>query len=140
MTRTLTNLIRLHRWRVDEYRRAVTDAGRRVEHLTAALAAVEEGFRREQEKLHMENADPFGYGIYVEHIRMRRRDIRVALAAAEHEMADLRRQLADAYRECRKFELVKAERDRVGAAAASRREQRRIDEAAATLRRLAGVR
>ncbi len=66
---------------------------------------------------------------------MQRNTLRETLAAAEEELAVARRQLAEAYREGRKFELLKADLDRAAAAAATKREQAHLDETAAMMRR-----
>jgi hypothetical protein len=140
VTQAISNLIRLHAWRIDEHRRAVAAASRQIEDASAALLALEEAFRREQDGVRMAEDCLFGLGAYAEYVRGQRRDLRAALASAEDDLIEARRQLADAYRESRKFELLKAELDRAAAAAAARREQARLDEAAANMRRMAAVR
>lgn len=82
----------------------------------------------------------FGLGAYAEHVRSQRRDLAASLAAAEEELVAARRELAEAYREVRKFELLKADLDRAAATTAARREQARLDEAAALLRRMVATR
>jgi flagellar protein FliJ len=140
MTRAISNLIRLHAWRVDEHRRAVAEAGRRVEERSAAIIALEEAFRREQQSLRRAvDRDLFGFGAYADKVRTQRCDLRAALATAEDELTAARRELAEAYREGRKFELLKADLDRAAAIAAARREQAQLDEAAAIMRRARAV-
>lgn len=141
MTRAISNLIRLHTWRIDEQRRSVAAAGRRVEEVSVAIVALEEAFRKEQE--HVQGADDFdffGFATYAEHVLKKRSELHAALAAAEDELADTRHRLAEAYRECRKFEMLKADLDRAAAIATARREQARLDEAAVIMGRAKALR
>ncbi|MFO1154528.1 MAG: flagellar FliJ family protein [Rhodospirillales bacterium] len=141
MSRAIANLIRLHGWRIDEHRRAVAAAGRRVEEVSAAIVALDEAFRREQDHLRAgADHDFFGFASYADHVRTQHSELRTTLAAAEAELADARQRLAEAYREGRKFEMLKADLDRAAAIAAARREQRRLDETAVIMGRAKALR
>ncbi|MSO76026.1 MAG: hypothetical protein EXQ87_03815 [Alphaproteobacteria bacterium] len=129
MTR-LQTLIRLHKQRVDEARRHVSELELFADNLTrrmAALAAevvVEQG--RADESFIARSALPSYLGVVAE----RRRHMASSRATVMARVDEGRDQVAAAYREMKKYEVALAARQQRAAELAGQRERTRLDEVA----------
>jgi flagellar export protein FliJ len=139
----LGSVIRLHRWQLDEKRRSLADLEALQTRLANEQARLEQTLAREKTKAEA-SPDPVpGLGAYIRsmidrrlHIEESRRQVEVRIAAAEEE-------IAEAFRELKKFELVEEDRQRRVALKRRRLETRVFDEIGATAyhrRRLAAQR
>ena len=122
----LATLIRLHKLKLTEQQRRL-----------AALDAVARGFRneigaldrtaREEAGLAAGNPDTaYLLGAFVQASIARRRTLEGSLAGVEREMAGIREQVAAAFREVKRYELI-ADRRRTEARQAQQRRERRIE-------------
>lgn len=129
MARNLHNLIRLHKWGVDEKRRQVGDVIRAITSLEAQALRLEEEVKEEQ-KIASDAPDEAGffYGNYAEAVILRRDRLVQAMVETEKSLELAREELNVAYRELKKYETVQAGRDRRDAKRRDRKEQDFLDE------------
>ena len=129
MAGTLSTLIRLHEWTVDEKRRALGV-------LVAGLGTLEDAARGLEAELVAEQraaaAEPelagFGYGFYAVGVIHRRERLADSTAQAEAMIEAARDELHDAYQELKKFEITDALQRRREAGEADRLERIELDE------------
>jgi flagellar FliJ protein len=124
----LDQLIRLHRWRLDELRRHLTD----VEALAAKL---EEQRRRldtdDKPEQSLAGASPeaaFAYPAYARQLIGRRRKLEQSQAEAADRIAKARAALADAFEELKRYEAAAAKRARQQHRREETRQQQALDE------------
>ena len=128
----LTSLIRLHKWQLDEKRRALAE----LEALRTRLA---EEARRLDEELERERAvaeqSPFlsiGLGGYIRSMLQRRQRLADSLAQVEHRLAAAKESISLAFAEVKKYEILQAERERRDRLRRQRREAATMDEIGAS--------
>lgn len=125
----LDSLIRLHEWRLDEKRRKVGELERLAQRLHDQLAALEVELRAEQE---VASSDPLAateYGGYAGGVIARRTRLQQSLKDVEIEMSRALDEVAEAFREFKKLDIIRA-RDRERAEWRERRiQQNELDEA-----------
>ncbi|MDP6805614.1 MAG: hypothetical protein QF902_09835 [Rhodospirillales bacterium] len=129
MPGTLSTLIRLHEWTVDEKRRALGV-------LLAEFGALEDAARDLETELVAEQraaaVEPelagFGYGMYAVGVIYRRGRLADSTAEAEAMIEAAREELHDAYEELKKYEITDATRKRRDADEADRLERIELDE------------
>lgn len=132
MTRHLTSLIRVQRWRVDAERRAVADRQAMVDDLRLRLSALDHQLCQERQ---IADADATtagqAYPAFAQAALQHRRELLAALAKAEQALEQARAVLTEAYREQRALELADEARRRQQRREAQQRAQAAQDEAAA---------
>ncbi|MGB0671051.1 MAG: flagellar export protein FliJ [Rhodospirillales bacterium] len=129
MAADLKNLIKLAEWRVDEKRRRLGDYLRMLDDLENRARALEAELLREQQSL--TGASPevgFTYGAYAEQVILRRERIQETIRLTEIEVAKARDELAEEYRDLKKYEVAQASRERREAEEQARRDQAFLDE------------
>lgn len=124
----LPNLIRLHRWRLDEKRRRLTDLERLAAELRERRARLAAELRAEQEAARSSIEGQFIYGSYARAVIERREKLAQSIASAEEEVAEAAAQVTEAFQELKRFELAQAQRERAVRARAARIEQALLDE------------
>ena len=117
MTKGLATLVRVNEWTVDECRRALGILLRQLDDLEAARRGLERELAKEQTAA-VTNPDEAGfhYGIYAEGVIKRRKAMDQAIRAKEAELEAARESLNEAYRELKKYEVIRdnrIERERV---------------------------
>ncbi len=129
MAKDLRNIIRLHEWHVDEKRRELGSWLHQVEMLEAQARNLEEELKREQYSAAAAPVEAgFLYGNYARQVIERRHEIAEALAKSEEAVVTVREALRDAHQELKKYEIAKANRDRLAAEELDRKEQITLDE------------
>lgn len=124
----LDSLIRLHRWQLDERRRALADLDRLADRL-----------RQEQERLDIEqqveqavaaaSAEAArGYGAYARRLIERRQKLAQSVADVEQQIAQAREALAEAFQEVKRYEITASNRERQQRQKTARRQQQVLDE------------
>lgn len=104
----LESMIRLNEWKLDEKRRKVADLERLAQQLHDQLAGLEGELRSEQKAASNDPMMGASYGNYaVEAIRRRERILR-SLADVEVEMSRALDQVAAAFREFKKFDIIRS--------------------------------
>lgn len=127
--KVVASLIRLHRWQLDEKRRVLAgieqfrdDLQHQIERLEAEIAA-------EQQTAAAAGGDAaFAYGNYALGAIARRATLNQSLADVERQITVLREQVAEAFQELKKYELLQEQRGRRARDQQARRQTAEQDE------------
>ena len=131
MAKSLDTLIRLHEWQVDEARRKLGDLLRLIGDFEDQAAALEIELKEEQRIAAgaPEQAE-FLYGAYAHGVIERREGLAAAIAKTEEEAAVVQDEVREAYRELKKYEITRDNRQRREAEEMARLDQAELDEVA----------
>jgi flagellar export protein FliJ len=125
----LDSLLRLHEWKLDEKRRKVSDLETLAHRLHDQLAALEKEMRAEQKVAASDVLAGASYGNYAGAVIRRREKLVTSLAGVEAEMSHALDEVAAAFREFKKYDMIR-ERNRVRAEHREKRlAQQELDEA-----------
>lgn len=131
----LEQLIRLHRWRLDEKRQVLAELERLAARLRQEQADLEREVAQEQ-KIAAASPDAMvTYGQYANAVIARRATLAQSLSEIEGRTRAALDAVAQAFRELKKYELVKARRDRTAEEKEKRQQQAVLDELGLTLYR-----
>ena len=122
------SLIQLRRFEVDERRQTVADIETMMEELQQMVIDLERQIEVEQEKAGVSDVNHFAYPTFAKAVIVRRDNLKNSCAELETKLEEARDQLAEAFEELKKVELIEerdAERVRVHEAA---KEQTELDE------------
>ena len=126
--RSRKTLIQLRRFEVDERRQTVADIETMTEELRQMVVDLERQIQAEQEKAGVDDVNHFAYPTFAKAAIQRRDNLKNSVNDLEIKLDQARDQLAEAFEELKKVELIEerdAERVRVQDAA---REQAELDE------------
>ncbi|MBM3555990.1 MAG: hypothetical protein FJX47_10600 [Alphaproteobacteria bacterium] len=126
--RGLPTLIRLHGFHLDEKRRKLAEIEKMRADLQARLSAIDDEVAREKEQANRDPAVAAGFGAFFKRALERKERLRQSIAELDVAADKANLEVADAYRELKKFELAKERRDQEAAYAENRAEQTRLDE------------
>jgi flagellar export protein FliJ len=138
--KNLDNLIRLHQWRLDEKRRKVVELERLVLRLRAEIELLEKNLKVEQQVAAQNAEAATGYGSYVSAVIARREKLKQSLAGLESEMTQATEDVAVAFREFKKFDLMRTRNQEKARLQKKRLQQKEIDEAGLNVYRRASTR
>lgn len=127
--RGLDSLIRLHEWKLEEKRRKVADLERLAQRLHGQIAGLEQEMRAEQQVAAQDPMVNGSYGNYAVNLIRRRETLAKSLAEVEAEMANALDEVAAAFREFKKFDLIRARNQARAEYHEKRRQQADLDEA-----------
>jgi len=122
------SLIQLRRFEVDERRQTVADIETMMGELQQMVIDLERQIEVEQEKAGVSDVNHFAYPTFAKAAIVRRDNLKNSCAELETKLEEARDQLAEAFEELKKVELIEerdAERVRVNEAA---KEQAELDE------------
>lgn len=123
MSDTLDQLIRLHNWKLDETRRKAVELERLADHLRGQIDALDAELAQEraaaEESIELRRMLPG----YVAQVRRRRARIEASLRDVEVQIEGVREEVAEAFRELKKYEQAQRNRMARREAAQRRREQ-----------------
>ncbi len=122
------SLIQLRRFEVDERRQTVADIEAMMGELQQMVIDLERQIEVEQEKAGVSDVNHFAYPTFAKAAIVRRDNLKNSCAELETKLEEARDQLAEAFEELKKVELIEerdAERVRVHEAA---KEQAELDE------------
>ncbi|MBT6095248.1 MAG: hypothetical protein HOH04_10220 [Rhodospirillaceae bacterium] len=129
MAKGLATLVRVNEWSVDEKRRALGVLLRELDDLEAHRRALDQELSDEQSvAAQVPDEAGFLYGVYAEGVIIRREQLDAAIAAKETEIETARETLNEAYRELKKYEVIRDNRDRRERDDEDREERIRLDE------------
>jgi len=127
--KAIDSLIRLHRWHLDEKRRNLADLERMKEdferqvlHLDAEIAA--------EQAIASEDVARLAYGPYAEAVVLRRTKLVQSIADLTAQVVTARDEVAEAFQEIKKFEILQEQRERRTREWQLRRDQAVQDEVA----------
>lgn len=126
--RGLQGVIRLHKFEVDEKRRALSDLERQEEALIGRRAALEQEIAREREAVRANPQVGLTYGAYVQRANERRRSLDNALAELRKRLEAARDDLAAAFLDLKTYEITQASRDERARQERERKDQAVMDE------------
>lgn len=122
------SLIQLRRFEVDERRQTVSDIENMIAELQQMVVDLERQIEVEQERAGVSDVNHFAYPTFAKAAIQRRDNLKNSVTELEAKLVEARDQLAEAFEELKKVELIE-ERDaeRVRAQAATQ-EQAELDE------------
>ncbi len=131
MTADLKTLIRVRDWRVDEKQRALGALLRDLEELEAKARALDHEVTSEQE-IARSAPDEAGmaYAGYARRVLDHRAELAQSIVKAEAAVSAAKDDVARAYRDLKTIEIAQANRERLAAAEAERRQTIALDEIA----------
>lgn len=130
MSSGLHTLIRLHKWRLDEKRRALAGLQALADKLAQDTARLEREILAEQEIARSSPEASFGYGNFAKQAIERRKRLAQSVAQVEHQIAEATEEMAEAFQELKRYELAQEGRDRREDAKRKTRENAALDEVA----------
>lgn len=133
--KALSTLIRLHTHQLDDKRRALAEAERRLDNARAQRAALDEEMVAEKATAAQGGEGAYTYGAYLQAARRRREAIDAGIAVLEKAAGEARDAVAEAFAELKKYEITKANRERRALEEANRREQELLDEMGLSMHR-----
>lgn len=119
-------LIRLHRWQLDEKRRALVEIERLREDLLERSERLEREIAAERQVAGGDTA--FAFGAFAEGAIARRATIARSLAEVEGQITRMREQVAEAFQDLKKYEILQENRARREQAERARRQGLEQDE------------
>jgi flagellar export protein FliJ len=128
------SLIRLKRFQVDEKRRQVAQIETMIAEFERLAADLDQQILAEQQRSGIHDVTHFAYPTFARAAMQRRDNLRTSADELKGQLQDARDDLAEAYEDLKRFELLDerdGERERVAQAA---REQAALDEAASRMR------
>lgn len=131
----LEQLVRLSRWRLDEKRQKLTDLERLSERLRADLERLEEGLAKEREIAAQDESARPAFSSFLEAELARKARLQKSIEDVDREVEAARDDLADAFRELKKYELAKTSQDERARRRQLRTEQATLDELGTQLHR-----
>ena len=123
----ITNLIRIHKWQLDEKRRAIAD----MEHLLAGFQEQLAKLDREQEmelRVAGQNEETrFAYANYAKAAGVRRENLVASITDAEQRIAEAQEEVAEIYQDLKKYEISEETRLRLLQEQQKKRLQQEMD-------------
>ena len=131
----LDQLVRLHRWNLDEKRQKLAELERLRARLLGNIETLEVELAREQAAAMQSDTASLSLPVYVKTTIDRRRKIEDSIADVDRTIATARDEIAKAFQECKKYETAHDTHQRREALKQSRREQNAADELGIELHR-----
>ena len=128
----LKTLIRLHKWKLDEKRRALAELEALAERLAEEKRRLEDEVLAEQAAARASEDAGFAYAAYAKVVIERRRRLEESIAQVARQIETAREEMADAFQEVKRYELAQEGRDRRDRERLRRREGAMLDEVAVT--------
>ncbi|MDX1484917.1 MAG: flagellar FliJ family protein [Alphaproteobacteria bacterium] len=133
----LDSLIRLRQWQLDEKRRKVAELERLASRFRLEIEQLDEALKAEQDTVSRSGAAITGYGNYASTVLSRREKMQSSLAGIENEMVQAVEEVAAAFQEYKKVDLIRARQLRTAELRNKRKQQSAMDEAGLNLYRRA---
>jgi flagellar protein FliJ len=124
----LDQLIRLHRWRLDELRRHLTDVEALAAKLEEQRRRLDTDDKREQSLAGASAEAAFAYPAYARQLIERRRKLAQSQSEAAEQIAKAQAALAEAFQELKRYETAAANRVRQQQRREQTRQQQALDE------------
>ena len=123
-------LLRLKRFRVDEFKRRLATLDEMKADLDKKLSDLDDSVTREKQRAADSEIGRLAFPSFLQSIDVRRKNIRATMADLERERGSVQEELATAFQELKSFELAEQERERRVEEAQVRAAQSRLDEIA----------
>lgn len=128
MVKGLSGVVRLHKWQVDEKRRQITELEVMRSDLETKLDMLHDELRAEQHNVASSNVVDINYANYAAAVMKRRENLEASITEVDVSIENMKDELAEAFKELKKFEIAQQrtiEREKLEE---KRREQDRLDE------------
>ncbi|MDR3498945.1 MAG: flagellar export protein FliJ [Parvibaculum sp.] len=133
--RNRETLIRLHRFQVDEKRRKLAELELMAQEFRARERELEAQVLAEQKKAGISDVAHFAYPMFAKSVIRRRQNILASIEDIEKQLDAAKEELAAAFRELKKYELLEDSRKRKHRKEVMRVEQSELDEIALGIHR-----
>jgi flagellar protein FliJ len=124
----LPNLIRLHRWRLDEKRRDLAELERLADDLKNRARNLEEEIRSEQNTAKGSTEAAFGYANYAQAAIARRAKIAATMAEVKSQIAAAAAEVTAQFQELKRLEIAQTHREQAERQRMAKAEQAMYDE------------
>jgi flagellar export protein FliJ len=128
--KSLSSLIRLVKWRIDEKRRELKEREAEADQIREQIRKGEEEIVAEQRAAKADFEANLGYGAYARRAIRRRQALAKALTEAEAVVEQVRAELAELFLEQKQYEITQANRERRERERLAKIEQAELDEIA----------
>ncbi len=125
----LAQLIRLHRWKLDEKRQKVSELENFREHLRQKLSDLVSEISSEQQVAAARPEEAITYGGYAIAVIDRREKLNASLKGLESAMDTALEEVSEAFREFKKYDLIQTRNERLARKREDRQQQADMDEA-----------
>lgn len=132
------NLIRLNKWRVDERRRHLSELETLAQEMRGRLDRMNAELKAERDLAQENKSVGHTYIAYAAAMNQRREMIQESITKIAEQIIAAREEVAEAYRELKKYEIVEQNRLRQSRQQEQRREQAVQDEIALNMYRRRG--
>ncbi|WP_025898306.1 hypothetical protein [Sneathiella glossodoripedis] len=109
----MQNLIRVHKWKLDEKRREVTDLENLLENFNAQLTKLNQEQVKEQELASNDPEAALLYANYAKAATLRRENLMNSIQDMEAKIEVARSEMAEAFQELKKYEISEENRIRL---------------------------
>lgn len=133
--RNKESLIRLHRFQVDERRRQVADLEAMLEEFHRRETDLNRQVQAEQERAGISDVAHYAYPMFAKSMLVRRENILQSIDEITKKLEAAKEELADSYRDLKKYELMEENRKRRVKKEAVRLEQKELDEVSLNIHR-----
>ncbi len=137
--RNKESLIRLHRFQVDERRRQVADLESMLDEFHRREGDLNKQVQAEQDKAGISDVGHFAYPMFAKSMLVRRENLLQSIDEISKQLDDAKEQLADSYRDLKKYELMEENRKRRVKKEAVRLEQKELDEVSLNIHRRGNI-
>ncbi|MBL4612910.1 MAG: flagellar FliJ family protein [Emcibacter sp.] len=131
----MTGMIRLHKWQLDEKRRNMSDLEKMRADLQQNLTDLQVELIAEQKKVAESPVVSIAYAGYAQQVGVRRINIVNSILEVEVSIEDMKDQLADAFKELKKYEIVEQRERQRKLIKRNRVQQAELDEMASNIHR-----
>jgi hypothetical protein len=132
MKKGLAALIRLHSWQLDEKRRELVDLERLEDGFHDEIRRLEDEIAAEQEFAQNANTEGLAYGGFALGVIHRRKRIEASIAEVRQRIEAKRDEVAEAFRDLKRYEITQAARAKRERVEEGRRVQAVLDEVSIT--------
>lgn len=127
--KNLENLIRLHQWRLDEKRRKLEELETLIARLKSEIENLDKSLKADQQVAARNTEAATGYGSYAAAVITRRDKLKQSLAGLQSEMVQAADDVAEAFQEFKRIDLIRARNQEKARQEKKRVQQMEIDEA-----------
>lgn len=129
---SLHSVIRVHRWQLDEKRRALADLESLAERLSLELRRLDDEVARERMADDQGSWSGTDFANYLKAVQSRRERLTESREQVERQIAAASKDIAESYRDLKKYEIAQSDRERSVQLRQRRRETILYDEIAVT--------
>ena len=131
----MTGMIRLSKWQLDDKRRNLADLEKMKAVFLQNLTDLQNELIREQKKVSESPVVDISYAAYAQQVMVRRLNIVNSMVEIDVSIEDVKDQVAEAFKEVKKYEVVEQRERQRELAERDRRTQTELDEIAINMHR-----